>query len=486
MIEWHTQIFAVVLFIVHWTIRLSVGLIIIMRRRSPAAAFAWLGLVALAPIPGMILYFLVGENRLGARDVKRYRKIINRIDDTGKYAQIDQRIINSDVPQHLEPIANLVSGYGGSRPLGGNTVTILDRTDEFIQQLVNDIDHAEHHCHLLYYIFNVDDFSRRIATALIKASQRGLSCRLLVDAVGSRQLVHDDLWNELRNANVKLAEALPVNYLRARVERLDLRNHRKLAVIDGHIAYSGSHNISAPLYPRKEIYGSWIDATIRMQGPIAAPLQRTFIEDWGLAIGELIPDDEDLLPHLDDFIQDGIIIQTLPTGPLSPESPVQQVVLQALHMAREEIILTTPYFVPDEATVNAMCAAARRGVQIIMVVPRKSDNRFAQAAGRSHYGQLLDEGIEIHEFTDGLLHAKTLTIDRNFGLIGSANLDLRSFFLNFEVGILIYNTDAASELRFLQQKYLGESERLSQPQWRKRPYRNRLGDNIAKLMSPLL
>ncbi len=481
------QILYVSWIVLNWGIRVTMALVIVMRRREPSSALAWLGLVAFFPLPGMVLYFLIGENRLGARDVKRYRAVLAEINEAQLLLQADDpRIIHPTVPEHFVSMANLVHGYGGTRPLGGNTVEIIDQTDDFVARLVGDIDGATQHCHLLYYIFNLDDAGKTIVSALLRAVERGVACRLLVDAVGSKKFIRSGAWGELQRAGVEVAEDLPVNALRAWVARLDLRNHRKLAIFDGLIAYSGSHNISSPIYPKKESFGSWVDATLRVVGPAAVPLQRMFVEDWSLAGAALPSDMAGLLPGEVEFIADGLVTQSLPTGPLSPGSPVQQVILHALHIAQEEVILTTPYFVPDEATVSAMAAASKRGVDVVMVVPQRSDNMVTQAAGRSHYGELLEQGVTIYEFRPGLLHAKTLTVDRQFGMIGSANLDLRSFFLNFELSMLIYNTDAASQLRFLQQRYIGNSEALSISDWRRRPYRYRLGDNVAKLLSPLL
>ena len=486
MFDWVPDYVLVANFFLQWSIRIGMALVIIMRRRSPASALAWLGMVAFFPIPGMLFYFLIGENHLGQRDANRHRELVTRLDEDGRYALTDDRVVHPKIDSEFTPIANLALATGGSRPLGGNQLQLIDDTESFIDALVNDIDQATHHCHLLYYIVNDDDYGRRVSQALMRAAERGVQCRFIVDAVGSGDFVESKTWRELADEGVQLAVALPVNALRARVARLDLRNHRKLAIIDGQFAYSGSHNLTTPMYPRKEAYGAWIDATLRIIGPAVHPLQRLFIEDWGLAHGELPPEDEKLLPDKERFADPGIVLQSLPTGPLSPEGPLHQIILQTLHLAREEVIFTTPYFVPDDAAVNAMIAASRRGVHVVLVVPHKSDNRITQAAGRSHYGLLLDAGIEIQEYTAGLLHAKTLTVDRDFGLIGTANLDLRSFYLNFEIALLVYDDDFASELRFLQQRYISNSVPLSKREWSKRPFRYRLGDNIAKLLSPLL
>ncbi len=480
-------------FVIQWSIRIGVGLLIIMRRRTPSAALAWLGLVAFFPIPGAILYVLIGENRLGRRDVERYRNIVQQIDRDTTYSSPDQNFIHPEIADNLRPMSDLVMGYDGSFPLGGNRLSLIDETDRFIDLLIQDIAEAKQSCNLLYYIFNADACGVRLVGALCEAAKRGVDVRLMVDAVGSRSFVRSSHWTELQAAGVHTAEALPVNALRVHAARIDLRNHRKLTVIDHQIAYTGSHNISTPIYPKKEAFGAWVDATVRITGPAVIPLQRLFVEDWAMASNEILEIDWTKNDPWsindsgkDDASDHDIVAQVLPTGPLIAESPMKRAILHALHTARDEIILTTPYFVPDESTVAAMCTAARRGVRVVMVVPKRGDNWITQAAGRSHYGTLLTEGVEIQEYTAGLLHAKTLTVDREFGLIGSANLDIRSFFLNFELAILIYSTDAASELRYLQMNYVQHSERLNTEIWKRRPYRYRLGDNLAKLLSPLL
>jgi cardiolipin synthase len=357
--------------------------------------------------------------------------------------------------------------------------------EPFLTRLVEDLEADRSHCHLLYYIFSHDSVGQRVAEALIHAARRGVTCRLLVDAAGSRPVMKSKLWGEMRDAGVKLGVALPVNPLRAFVARLDLRNHRKLTVIDGRVAYAGSHNISRALYYKKERFGAWVDASVRLTGATVQLLQELFIQDWYATTGEL-PDDEDLFPRFVGPSSSNIPIQVLPTGPASEDAPLERVILQAIHVAEEHVGLTTPYFVPDDALVDALRAAAWRGVEVDLVVPKVSDAPVVQAAGRSRYGELLEVGVRIYEYTAGLLHAKTVTVDHAFSLIGSANLDIRSFMLNFELALLVYDEDFASQVQFLRRSYIQSSEEVTLWDWRSRGPRKVLFDNVSKLVSPLL
>ena len=187
-----------------------------------------------------------------------------------------------------------------------------------------------------------------------------------------------------------------------------------------------------------------------------------------------------------DVEEDGVVASLLPTVPSLERTPLLDVILQTLQLARQRVVLTTPYFVPDDSILSAMRAASLRGVEVVLVIPKKSDHALTAAAGRSHYGYLLDVGVEVHEYPGALLHAKTLTMDREFAILGSANLDVRSFSLNFEMALLVYDTDFASELHYLQSEYLEKAESLTYQAWRKRSPLQRVADNVARLVTPLL
>jgi len=475
------------LLILEWCVRLAVGLLIVLRRRAATAALAWLVVVAFVPLFGAAAYFLVGENRLGRRRVKKYERIIRDVRHAAQLEEDYRQIVQPQITDHLLPTARLAEAVGAGAPLGGNGLMLLSRTDEAMADIVEQIDAAEHHCHLLFYIFQADAVGQAVSEALARATRRGVACRILADAVGSKPFLTDKLRADMQRAGVRIVPVMPVNALRAAVARLDLRNHRKLAILDGRVAYTGSHNLSGPIYPRKEKYGAWVDASVRIRGPAVHALQEIFLRDWAFNCDETIEDSEETLYPKYDRLTDGSSpVQVLPAGPDCDSAPLADVMLQAIRSARRRVVLTTPYFVPDETMITAIRSVALRGAEVVLVVPRHSDNIVAQAAGRSHYGYLLDVNVQIYEFTAGLLHAKTLTVDRELAIIGSANLDVRSFMLNFELALLVYDTDFASHLHFLQQSYINRSERLMLAAWQQRGAVRIVADNIAKLATPLL
>jgi len=473
------------LYLIEWGIRVSMGPVIVLRRGSPSAALAWLVVVFMLPVFGTIAYFLVGESRLGVKRSSRHRDMVRRLSGVLGKTISESYVATSDLRPSHQLISSLASGLGGSSTVSGSELVLIQEAEDLCHRLVTDIDAATDHCHLLYYIFNNDSVGRRVGEALIRASSRGVKCRLLVDGVGSKVLFRRPLWADLRNAGVHLAIALPVNPVRAIVARLDLRNHRKLAVIDGRIAYTGSHNVSEALYPKKERFGAWVDASVRVTGPAVQLLQEIFLQDWYASGAELVLDDP-FFPQIPPSSGTDVRLQILPTGPGQFDAPMEKVILQAVHIAQRRIVMTTPYFVPDDPLVDALRAAAVRGVEVSLVLPKRSDAPVVQAAGRARYGELLEAGLQIFEFTRGLLHAKTITVDGDFALIGSANLDIRSFLLNFELALLVYDDDFASRVHFLQRAYIEESDPVRYADWRRRGAWRILIDNISKLMSPLL
>lgn len=470
--------------VAEWVVRLGMFVVVILRKRSAAVSLAWLVVIAFVPFVGAVAYFMFGEARLGGRRSLNYQRMEEALGRSPELLEQFRDVAQPILGEPYRTLARLAANLGASEPLAGNGIEIIDDTRELFRRMVADIDAAEHHCHLLFYIANEDGVSRMVGEALLRARRRGVVCRVLLDAAGSRLFFRSGLCRALQEADVAVVPLMPVNPLRAMVARMDLRNHRKLCVVDGRVGYTGSHNLSEPRYPTKERYGDWIDASVRLTGPVVHELQEVFLHDWVYSTGQK-PDEEAVFPLYETGEQD-VVAAVMATGPTTPEAPLMDVVLQTLRMSQSRVVLTTPYFVPDDALLAAMRSAARRGVEVILVVPEHSDQWIVQAAGRSHYGYLLENGVQIHEYPGALLHAKTLTMDREFAMIGSANLDMRSFALNFELSLLVYDTDVASELHFLQTDYIGRCTPLTLERWRKRGWGTILGDNVAKLVTPLL
>ena len=457
--------------------------VLLQRKKTSSTKLAWIMLIILLPFVGTMLYLLVGTTRLGSHRRKRHKDILTRIPQSVFSHVSDSKLEVVRVAPLHHSISYIGETVGGSYVIGGNQATLFGDSQKMIDSLALDIDQATNHCHLLSYIMLDDTAGRKISNSLIEAVGRGVVCRLLVDALGSREFLQSQTCSELRNMGVQVNAALPANLFRAIFERLDLRNHRKIAVIDNGIGYMGSHNIAESSFAPKPKYAPWIDASVRMTGPAVRELQAIFTQDWCMNSEENL---DSLLAEPIEIHSDGIPVQLLATGPNSNNQALAQLLQTAFFSAKEELVITTPYFSPDTSTETALLITARRGVETHLVVPRKNDSRLIAAASRSRYARLLDAGIHIHEYRGGLLHSKTMTIDRNLALIGSANLDRRSLELNFEVSMLVYDTDFASELRFLQSSYIEQStpvEQSTPSQW---SISQRLWQNAVGLIAPIL
>jgi len=470
-------------------LRIFIGGWVIMSRRPVSVTLAWLFLLLLpVPFVGVLAYAFVGEVRLGWRRVNRYRRLTEGF--MGR-ATIFWRGRSIDWTTECEPykhIATVANYVGDVPPLRGNTVGFLAGSDVSIASLIKDIDSAKSRCHLLFYIWQEYGAGELVAAALVRAASRGVTCRVLVDAVGSKAFLQSDLPARMRAAGVKVTAALPVNPLRMLFARVDLRNHRKIVVIDGWTAYAGSQNINDATFgyrPLRKI-GPWIDVMVRLEGPAAQALEIVFLRDWE------IESDENLGGQLESLLPDmpipdgGSIVQVVPSGPGPGVSAMREAMMTMLFSAQRELVITTPYFVPDEAFKSCLEAAAMRGVDVTLVVPKYSDGMVVGAASRAHFEDLLRAGVKIKLFRNGLLHSKTITVDSDLAVIGSVNFDMRSFYLNFEVTLFIYDADEASVLRMLQTRYIENSDDVFIDEWRKRPLLQRGGENAARLLGPLL
>ncbi|NOZ37808.1 MAG: cardiolipin synthase [Gammaproteobacteria bacterium] len=468
-------------YISEWLVRL-VMLGLVIERHPPRAAMTWLLVIFFLPWPGLLLYLFIGENRLPHRRLMKRKALLTRLEVVHRRYMPHRENISSMVDQEFLPTVILAERLGYMPIMSGNKATLLAETETVIERLVEDIDAAQDHVHLLVYIFAVDETGQRIIAALERAVSRGVECRLLVDAQGSRQFLKK-LSRRLIATGVKLYPALPVSLLRAWVSRIDLRNHRKILVIDGRVAYTGSQNIVNAGYGRRNL--QWYDLMVRLTGPVVLELQAVFVGDWFAESDELL-DGADIFPDGNCPVKGGVAVQTLPSGPLFSTENYQRLAVAALHATRRKVTITTPYFVPDEVFLEAMETVALRGVVVELIVPLHSDQILVGNAARGYYERLLKSGVTIYLFNKGLLHAKSMTIDNSLAFLGSSNFDIRSFALNFEINMIIYDDEFAASLRRQQNWYRKHSDRLLLAQWQQRPCYQRIMQNIIKLLSPLL
>jgi cardiolipin synthase len=467
---------------VGWCIRLGMIPVVLRRNFAPGASMAWLGIVFIHPYIGGTLYMMLGESRLGPRREKRRVEVMKLFRDPIRHGERQLHVVQPELGPEYKAIVLEAEKTAGLPVLAGNGVEFIADAEQFFKTLIAEINAAQKSVHLLYYIWGCDLVGQQIAEAVAAAAKRGVDCRVLADGLASRQFLgKGGLSLPLRQAGVKVATALPVTPLRQHMARLDLRNHRKLAIIDNRTAYAGSHNAIDPSYGGKR-GNPWMDVTAKITGPAVSELALVFAEDWYFETAEELP-----LPTPQALNPAGDIpIQVVPTGPPGPRTTYRKLLLTAIECARHRLMFTTPYFIPDEPTMLSLILAADRGVEVTLNLPRVSDSRSTFFASRANFQILLDVGVKIYLYKPGLLHAKTTTVDDAFCLFGSANLDVRSFNLNFELNLLLYGKPITDKLRQIQETFLSQSEAIDPAAWRTRPVWSQYADRAVALMSPLL
>lgn len=466
-----------------FTIRL-LSLVLIPRRHSPATATAWLLVILLWPWPGLIAYSLLGTNVLPSRRLERHNGALSHFQD------IRERLRKHDVPGAVRPAlppslaatASLAENLGYLTAVEGNSVIFVTTAEDFIDSLADEIDHAKSEVSLLYYIFNDDTNGRKVIDACRRAARRGVTVRMLLDSVGSRAFLRSALRRDIMRDGVLVAEALPVRFYRVKAARFDLRNHRKLALIDRKVAFTGSHNVTEPGYGRFDGL-IWKDVTLRLEGPVVRQLESVFIEDWYVETGEMLD-----TPHLFGPVpfSGDACVQTVPSGPSYPTENYQRLIIASIISAQQQVTITTPYLIPDEGMLQAVEVARLRGVRVRLVIPAKSDQIIVGYASRAYYGEFLRRGVDIWLYNKGLLHSKTMTVDDNLGFVGSSNFDIRSFSLNFEINMILYGVRENLALHRIQGLYICSSHRLTADEWQKRGHASMALESVTKLLSPLL
>ena len=461
------------------------GRILLRDALSPAARLAWFLVMLFTPYLGVLIYVLFGEVNLGRTLHLRHEENFHRLRElAGDAMGSCARSLPGNVEAHYQ-IAFRAASVDGFGTTLGNRATLSPDADATLAGMVADIDAATQSVQALYYIWLDDHTGRAIAEALTRAAARGVIVHAMADGLGSRRFVGGTHWRAMRKAGVHLSIALPIKWVIDTIlfSRLDLRNHRKITVIDSRITWCGSQNCADPAFAPKAKYGPWVDIMLRFEGPVVAQCQLLFAADWLLNTGEPLPD---TLPIGAPPIEGGFPAQLFADGPTQRRGATPQLFATLLTLARGEVIISTPYFVPDNTVINALCGAASRGVLVTLILPMRNDSRIVAAASRSYYRRLLQAGVQICEFRGGLLHAKTLTVDRALSLVGSTNLDMRSFDLNYENDILLRDDDVTQAIRERQQTYLAQSVPVTLAQVRDWSYPRRMWNNVIATIGPIL
>lgn len=434
-------------------------------QRSPNSRSVWILTIMLFPIGGLIIYLMFGERYMPAK--KRALGISSLHQATQASMATAERDGAAIMPE-VEPdnsIALFLKHSCGTVPVTGNSAELMADSNAGMARLAADIDAAATTVHLSFYIWLADNNGLLIKEALIRAAARGITCRVLADAIGSRDFIQSKHWKDLESAGVHVSRTLHESLLAwgLGAGRIDLRDHRKIMVIDNRITFVGSQNCADPEFRVKPKYAPWVDILVRFEGPVARELQALFVSTWLVQTGEDIMAmlEEPLTPlaatpSTPTIMQD-VVLQAMGCGPFDSAHIMSALFVSTIFAAHRKLCISTPYFVPEAAIMGALTSAARRGVEVDLILPRRNDSRIVQAISRSCYPELLQAGVRIHEYEGGLLHAKTITVDGTIALFGSSNMDRRSLELNFENNVVVYCDDLTQAVRTRQQTYLDSS-----------------------------
>jgi cardiolipin synthase A/B len=464
-------------------------LFVVPTNRRPSAATAWLMLIFALPWFGLFIFLLIGSPKLSPRRRALQREVNGLINDFIAKARADpeqRRMVDPEVPPRYQPFVKLGTALGALPAMAGNAVEIIDDYDAILDRITADIDAARDFVHVQFYILIADATTERCFAAMERAAARGLPVRVLYDPVGSRKFpTYRAGLERMRAAGIHAYPMLPL-YRRGDINRPDLRNHRKIVVVDGEVGYTGSLNLIERAYHRRDqiIYD---ELMARVSGPAADALDAVFRSDWYAETGERLTDP--YLPvHPMVLTEAGnALCQVLPSGSGFEKENNLRLFVDLIHAARERVVICNPYFVPDDALMMAVVSASLRGVDVTLFNSEAQDQFLVAYAQRSYYEQLLRAGVKIRLYrAPTLLHSKTLSVDDDVAVIGSSNFDMRSFELNLEVTLICYDRLVTADLRRSERVYHTRSRPLTLEEWLERPRYQRLFENTTRLMSALL
>ena len=470
VIDWGTALLAA----------LSVPSVLVQRRGRPMAAVSWILALVSLPIVGLVLWWLIGRNHLERRRRRKrtaHETLVPRLEELRAAIATEQPAVAE--PSPLLPVSHLPLEFLGSvfPPCDGNEVVLLDAHEAF-GIMERDVRAAKHHVHALFYIWKDDDTGRSFRDALIEKANEGVEVRVLTDALGSPAFA-TRFVKPLRDAGARVRRFFPPRLLSA-TPRLNFRNHRKSLVVDGDIGVIGGFNIGDEYRLR------WHDMGVRIGGPAVNQLQEIFADDWFFASGEDLADPSYFGRSRYDGDGQNAVVGAIASGPDTKGSPIEDALFIAINQTQRRLYITTPYLIPPRGIMAALRAAVYRGVDVRLLVPAHSDVPLVRWASRSYYPELLASGVRIYEYQPSMLHAKAAVFDEDLALIGSANIDNRSFRLNFESSAFIRDASLNQALTHVFEDDLSRSEEIDQSRFNRRPWGAKVIDATAHLLSPLL
>lgn len=469
----------------YWVLVAGVTIRVVLKRRAVSVSLAWLMVIYILPIVGVACYFLFGELNLGRTRAERAKEMLAPFAEW--FSNLND--CNAHSPEsfgrHIYRIDELCNNRLGLPALSGNSLSLQSSPEQILHSIIEDIENAQSSIRMVFYIWHPGGLADSVASALIRAAKRGVSVKLLLDSAGSPRFFSSEWYKMMRSAGIDVIQALEVSPWRIFLRRLDLRQHRKIIVIDEQIAYTGSMNLVDPAYFKQDSgVGQWIDIMVRITGPTVNVLSAIHCWDWEVETGSRT------FPKLPecriDPNQPQHPVQVVPSGPGMPEHLISQVLNLAINQSNHSVRITTPYFVPSADLLETLKMTAQRGIEVELIIPHKNDSMMVQWASRAFYSELLTAGVKIYEFYGGLLHTKSVVIDKEFCLVGTVNMDMRSLWLNFELTLAIDDQAFTKEMYWLQQSYIDQAHPVKLDVWKQRSIYSRFLERVFYLFNPLL
>ncbi|MEV7799041.1 cardiolipin synthase [Microbacterium foliorum] len=478
---WWTAAFLIALDL---TIRIT-AIIVIPRNRRPTAAMAWLLAVFFIPFIGVFLFLLIGNPRLPRARRRKQDQINEYIAETSEHLHFGT--LRPDAPSWFPPLVEMNHRLGALPISGDNGAHLIADYQDSLDAMADEIRKAEDYVHIEFYILQADASTDNFFRAMEEVAERGVHVRVLLDHWANRwKPKYRQTVKRLNNMGANWHLMLPVQPLKGRMQRPDLRNHRKLVVVDGKVAFLGSQNVTDSTYnlPKNIKRGlHWVDLMVRIDGPVVLSVNAIFLSDWYSETDEVLQEID--ISHAQTGSGD-LDCQVVPSGPGFEVENNLRLFLGLLYAAKEKIMIVSPYFVPDEALLLAVTAAVDRGVAVELFVSEEGDQAMVYHAQRSYYEALLKAGVRIWMYRRPyILHTKSLTIDDQVAVIGSSNMDMRSFGLNLEVSMLVRGEEFVAEMREVEDVYRSLSRELTLEEWMQQPLRSTVLDNLARLTSAL-
>lgn len=472
--------------IVFWNFLFAI-MIVFFQRRDPKSVWAWLLLLYFVPYLGFVFYLFLGQD-LRKRKMFKIKELEDQLNEAIRQQEhqlkgerpeeVDERIKDYKdlVVYNLETSGAILSG--------DNDIDIFTDGNEKFDALIEDLKNAEHFIHMQYYIIRNDVLFNRIKDVLIQKAARGVEVRILFDAMGCRSTNHK-VWKELNAAGVKTAEFFPAILGRFQM-RINYRNHRKIVVIDNKVAYVGGFNVGKEYIDLDDKFGHWRDTHLRIHGSSVLGLQMRFILDWNYAAKENLLQNAKMFEGATAGVRDLCEMQIISSGPDNSIQQIRDNYLRLITKAKKSIYIQTPYFIPDESIFNALLIAVHSGIDVNVMIPCKPDHPFVYWATYSYIGDLVMAGAKCYTYDNGFLHSKDVIVDGKVFCCGTANMDIRSFALNFEVNAVVYDPEKARRMEELFIEDLNCCTRITREQYAARSLKIRLKEQICRLLSPLL